>query len=141
MAAPNYTADGDINPCRFVKMDGAASTYFRVLECAAVTDTPIGISQEGSREAPGLSGASALAAAAGDTLQVHGLGDECLLELGTGGASAGDLLGPDADGKGIALTPADGGGAEKYIGAIALQPGSAGEKIRVQVHFSYTATA
>lgn len=136
MANPNFFANGDINPCRFVKNDSTAGKNFYVVECGATTDRPNGISQEGSHDTPGLSGSSTLAAAQGDQLTVHGQGKECLLQV-AGTTVPGDLLGPDANGKGDVLTANPAGATSRWVGARALQHGSADEKIRVEVINSY----
>ena len=89
---PAWIANGTIQPSRFVKIDTTAGKVKNVLQAAAATDKLIGISQDGSRDAPGTTGAATDAARAGHTLHVFGLGDTCLLELGTGGATAGGDL-------------------------------------------------
>lgn len=132
MSAPNYKAGGTIEPCRFVMLDDTAGNYHTVLQCDAATSKPVGISQEGSHDAPGLSGAATAAAEDGDTLQVHGIGDECLLEIAAT-VVPGDLLVSDADGKGVVPTISGSGTTVNYTGARALQHGASGEKIRVVV--------
>lgn len=119
-------AGGDINPCRFVKASTAADNT--VLEADA-NERVIGISGEGAQDAP-IPGASTLAAASGEQLQIINTPEHrCLLELGSGGATRGDLLKSDADGKGVAI--ATSGTTIQHYGAIALQAGSAGDKIFV----------
>jgi len=120
---PHFVANGDIRPCRFVKHDTSIAAA-AVLEADA-DERPIGISMEGTEQFP-ATGNSANAASAGKELDVHIIGDMCLLELGTGGATVDGLLKSDADGKGVAAT-AD----AEWVGAIALETGIAGEKIRV----------
>ena len=101
-------------------------------ECDA--NEPIaGITSMASREAP-LAAATAdppEAAQSGDSVPVfthHDEGD-VLLYLGTGGATAGDYLESDANGAGVtAVTTAE---TIRYIGAQALETGSAGEYIKV----------
>jgi hypothetical protein len=124
LSNPQMTAGGDIYPCRLVKLSTSAD--FKVLQATA-GDRPIGISQEGTRYAPGTPADTGIAAAAGDTPRVFGLGEICLLELGTGGAVRNDLLKSDANGKGVTASAGD------EVGAIALESGAAGEKIKVQV--------
>jgi hypothetical protein len=127
--APNFVAGGTIAPCRFVSMSatGATPADHTVFQATAGAGTEgdlvDGISQEGTRRFD-----SADAAIAGDQLKVYGPGDVCLLELGSGGCTAGQLLKPDANGKGIAATT-----DQDRVGARALQSGAAGTKVRVQV--------
>lgn len=120
-------AGGDINPARFVKLSTAAD--FTVLEADANEQT-YGISVDAAQAAP-ISGASTLAASAGKSLRVYGLGEECTLELGSGGATRGDNLKSDADGKGVGAATT--GTTVQWIGAQALESGLEGEKIKVRV--------
>ena len=72
------------------------------------------------------------AAESGDLLEVFGPGQETQLELG-GTVSAGDMLKPDANGKGVTAA------STNYYGAIAKHGGAAGEKILVVVERGYKA--
>jgi hypothetical protein len=128
MSAPNFLAGGTIYPCRFVFKNADPHE----VEQAASAITPlIGISQEGTHDTPGLSGAGTDAASDGEQLHVYTEGDECLLEVVTT-VAAGNRLKSDADGKGTPLLGTE-TAAETFVGAIALDDGAAGEKIRVQV--------
>lgn len=122
---PSFVANGDIYPCRFVKIDTTVTTAPRVIQNAANSTASLGVSMEGTKAAP-TDGASTLAASAGLQLSVHIMGDMCLLQLGVGGAVVGDSLTSDADGKGVITTTAG-----HHVGAIALQSGAADEKIFV----------
>lgn len=117
-----YIANGTVRPSRFVKLDQTAA--FHVLEADAAEQV-IGISDEGSRGAPGVG--SANAALAGDPLKVYQETDVCLLEIGSGGCDEDDYLKSDADGKGVAASAGD------SVGARALQPAIEGDLIRVKV--------
>lgn len=99
--APAYIASGNINPCRFVKAD--ATKDFHVLQCTGTSDKPVGISQVGTHQPPGVTGSDGFAAHSGETLEVFGPGDQCLLEAG-GTIAAGDHLGPDTSGRGVTAT-------------------------------------
>lgn len=123
METPQLKAGGDINPCRFVDITGS----FTVSEADA-SDIPLGISGEATRDAPLPSGQSALHAKSGDAATVYVMGNVCLLEIGTGGVTAGDRLKPDADGKGITS-----GTAGEIVGAVALETASADEFAKVFV--------
>lgn len=127
MPSPNYIANGNIAPSRFVKTDSSVDN--RVLQCGT-NERPSGISQEGGREAPLPAVSTMYAGKAGDPLLVYGEGDTCLLELG-GDVAAGDYLKSDTDGKGVAV--ASSGATAQEVGARALTSGASGNKIRVQV--------
>ncbi len=115
---PGFVAGGDINPSRFVVLS-AQSTVTQ----AGAGAVAIGVSQEGSREAP-IDGASPLAAKAGDPIRVYGDTETCIIEAGAAVTVNAELK-PDSVGRGIAAAS-----TEKYS-AIALEPaGAAGVKIR-----------
>lgn len=123
-AAPGLIAGGDIEPSRFVKLSTTAD--HTGLQCTANAE-PIGISQVGSFDPPGLTGSATKAAAAGQPIQIFGEGEICLLQAGVSGFIAGDDLKSDADGKGIVAA------STEKVGAKALETVSAGEYGRVQV--------
>lgn len=121
-------AGGDINPHRFVKQGTAAD--HTALECDA-NDVPIGVSQRGTRNTPLAGLDDGLAAKAGESLQIYGQGETCLLELG-GTVTRGARLKADADGKGVAAAAASG---DNY-GAVASESGAAGQLVEVQVQIA-----
>jgi hypothetical protein len=129
-SAPKVRADGTIAPSVFVTPTGI-SVDNRVLQAAA-NSVIIGISQSGMKNAPGLTGSdTAVAAAAADEIEIFGLGDICLLTIGSGGVTRGQLLVSDANGNGITLpTQAT---AVQNVGAIALESVAAGGLCRVQI--------
>lgn len=124
---PRFLAGGTIMPFRFVRL----SSPFTVIQATGLTDRIIGISQPGTRQAPGTGG-SGEAALAGEPINVFGDGEEALLELG-GTVAVGDYLRSDASGRGVALTFTSGAGTA-HFGARALEPGVSGEIRRVLVH-------
>lgn len=124
----SWRAGGDIRPSRIVKISTAAD--FTALEADA-NEFGIGISQVGTEDPPGLSGASTNAASAGKNVQVFGPGSICLLELGSGGATRAGFLKSDADGKGVAIATT--GTTAQNVVAVALESGAENEKVRVQV--------
>jgi len=130
LAGHNFIATGTIAPFRFVVLDTTSANLFSVLQANGNQGTIIGISQPGTHDAPGTSGAGTDAADSGETLTVFGPGDVCLLELGTGGVTAGDFVAPDTNGKGVTVTAA---ATVQYIGAKALETGVAGDRVRVVV--------
>ena len=129
--SPSFFANGDISPSRFV---GIAAD-FRVTQTLA-NGKICGISQEGTRRfpQPSASASDNLAAQLGESVTVYGQGHSGIfMELG-GPVTAGTWLKSDALGKGIACTNTGATPlAAENAGAIALQAGIAGDKIRVQV--------
>jgi hypothetical protein len=123
---PSYTrtANGDIYPMRFVKID--TTTPFRVLQATA-GDKIYGISQEGQRRIDYVAGTDSRAAAAGEDLNIHGPpAKDVLLMLG-GTVTQGDSLKSDAAGMGVVTTTTG-----DWVGAIAMASGVAGQAIPVQ---------
>lgn len=126
---PVLVAGGNIRPSRFVKSSSTAD--HRGLEADA-NEMVIGISGEGGKYPP-LNDLVTTNnhAEAGDPIRLYGDGDICLLELGSGGATRGLRLISDGDGKGVAM--ATSGTTIQHFGAVALESGLEGDKIRVQV--------
>jgi hypothetical protein len=124
MANVPVKAGGDINPARFVTWSTAANQT--VLESNSGDTKLAGIVDESTKNAP-QSGGSTLHAAADDQARVHFFGDDCLLEIGTGGCTAGDFLKPDNDGKGVTASGGDTAGAQ------AVETAADGAKARVLV--------
>ena len=131
----NLMANGDIRPCRFVKMDTTSAKDHMALE-ADTNEKVVGISDDGTNYAPltGLPGGAtitALAAEADQHFKAHGMGTHgCLLELG-GTVTAGDYIKSDADGKGTTIATT--GTTLQRYGAFALESGVDGEMIPVIV--------
>lgn len=121
----SFRAGGTIAPCRFLAADSSADE--QVVQATVEGQPALGISQEGMKTAPGLTGSdNTVAAVAGDQLRVFGQGCDCLLELG-GTVSAGDEIMTTTAGKGELAT------SGYYVNAIALQAGTNGKKIRVMI--------
>lgn len=128
-----YVANGDINPCRFCKID--TSVDGKILEAGAATDQCIGISQEGTRNVPYSTLNDGLAAKAGEAIKIFRIGETCLLEV-SAAVARGDRLKPSAaDGRGQTALIA----ANAYALALKTAAG-AGVKIPVLVIFD-TGTA
>lgn len=125
-------ANGTILPSRFVKR---STTDNRVEVAAAATDVIIGVSQQNTRDTPGLTGAGTDAASVGEPLTVIVPPSyDCYVTAG-GTITAGDRLTATTAGKALATTTQD-----NYYGAIALEDASADELVRVQlVHASVPA--
>lgn len=124
---PRWVSSGNINPCRFVKVSGD-----NTVAQAGAGEFTCGISQEGTKKPPLPGETNVYAAEAGDSLEVFGPGQETQLELG-GTVVAGDMLKPDANGKGVAAA------STNYYGAVAKHGGASGEKILVIVERGYKA--
>jgi len=83
-------AGGTINTCRFVKMSTAADD--QGLECDA-NDAPIGISYDSGKYAPLNDLVTTNPhAEVGDPIGLYGDGDQCLLQIGSGGVVRGDRI-------------------------------------------------
>lgn len=125
MTAPNYIANGDINPSRFVIIDSSSNNA--VISATGTGTMLVGVSQEWSELAP-IPGASSKAAAAGDPIKVYGLGDVCFLAATTAGWTAGDRLSSNSSGQGVTDTTSG-----HWFGAIALTTLTGAGLGRVQV--------
>ncbi len=127
-ASPSLRAGGALTTHSFAMMSSTADNT--CLQATANAPT-IGITQVGSRDAPGTVGASANAAvAAGDAIELFSIGDICDLRAGSGGWARGQELVADTNGDGIVSTP---GATGQFVGATALESCAAGEIGRVQV--------
>lgn len=120
---PNYISGGNINPKRFVTQQIDADL---TVEESNSGDLPVGISGIGTKYAPIPEVTNNYHAESGDPVWVHGLGEEAWLVAGDS-ITAGDLLKPDDDGKGVKASAGD-----KY-GARALTSADTGEDCRVFV--------
>jgi len=108
----SFTASGNVTPSRFVTLSGA-----RTVAQSVAGEIAIGVAGRGTKEAP-IPGASALAAAAGDSCPVHGLGEVCLIEAGAA-VTVGAYLKPDASGRGIAVATTNQYSAQALKAAVA----------------------
>ncbi len=120
---PNWISGGNINPKRFVTQQTDADL---TVEESNATEMPVGVSGIGTKYAPIPEVTTNYHAESGDPVWVHGPGEECWLVAG-GAVTAGDLLKPDNDGKGVTASAGD-----KY-GARALTAATAGTDCRVYV--------
>jgi hypothetical protein len=118
---PRFTSSGNINPSRFVVISGDNT----VAQAGAGART-IGICQEGQKKPPLPGETNVYAAEQYDPIEVFGIGQEVLLELG-GTVTANDPIKPDANGKGVQASGTD------LYGAVAKTGGASGEKIMVIV--------
>jgi hypothetical protein len=132
-------AGSTIAPCRFIYFDGTGD--FSVSQSNAgftyddgnVSGSQVdGVSGEGSKYASGI-GDDTVLAEVGDPVPAFFGGKITLIELGADVPAGGSLLKSDAIGRAIPYTQ----NATQFqmIGAVALQAGSAGEKILVLIKF------
>lgn len=128
---PQLVANGNISPCRFVKIDTTAGADNYGVQAGA-NDITIGISGQGSDQAP-LSDlvSTVYHAQAGELIRLHPNTDVCLLEIGAA-VTQGQRLKSDSSGRGV--PGATSGATLQQYGAVALESSSnVGAKIRVQV--------
>lgn len=129
MGSPSYSyvANGNISPSRAVKYDTTAGVLDRVLQAGA-GDKVIAVSQMGVRYAPWTPLDDGFAAIAGENVACYGPPDRnVVLELG-GTVVQGDSLKSDTNGKGVTTTSTG-----DWVFAIAMEPGNAGDLIRVEL--------
>jgi len=119
-------AGGTINPSRFVMLD--VNNAFTGLQATAGAGI-MGIAREYTRVAPTPdTSASQAHAISGEPIALADPDETCLLEIGDT-VAVGDKLKSDSSGKGVPVDTTSGGYQE--IGAVALQGGSSGDKIKV----------
>jgi hypothetical protein len=116
-------AEGDIYPCRFVKVGAAEGG---LLAATAATDKIIGISFKDTRRSDYVDTSGKLAAS-GEPLSYYRQGARCKVEAG-GTITIGALL--KATTAGLAIVVASSG---DYYGARALGPAVTGEYCEVEV--------
>lgn len=121
--SPSFIARGDVEPSVFVKQDGATDNG--IVQSVA-DDESIGISHEGTREAP-VEGITPLAAKDGESCMVYTDGWTCEV-IAAGVIAPGAKLKPNADGHAIATTTAG-----DVYSAIARSAGAAGTRCKVIV--------
>ena len=126
-------AGGTIRRSRFVK---PSTTENNTCLEADANEAVIGISQIGGREAPlpSVTADPPQAAQDGDHVHIHTNNTECedvVLEIGSGGITAGAWIKSDADGKGVAA--ATSGTTLQWVGARALEAASDGELCKVEI--------
>lgn len=118
-------AYGAIAPCRFVKFNANGP---RNVAQATAGQSADGISQEWQKGTPGLTGSdTAVAAADGDPIMFHGMGEIALLEFG-GTIDEGAFIKSDSNGKGVTTSTSG-----DYYSAKCIEAGASGEKKLVLV--------
>lgn len=137
-------AMGTINPFRFIQ--DAPGIPFGVLQCSGAGVPILGIAAEWIDNMPGTRWQTAFvpqnypAAASGEPIRVYEDFDmNAMLLVGSGfNVMPGMLLVSDASGNGKPLVMS--GGGAQWVGARALEGGTAGTVIRVQVYTRFVTT-
>lgn len=120
---PSWVAESDVSPSKFLKASGTTKDHR--CEHAGAGDSIVGVSQEGTREAP-IPGITAVHALAGEGVMVYGIGDVCEV-VAAGTITSGARVASDGNGDAVAAAAGD-----KY-GGRALASAVAGERVRIQV--------
>lgn len=121
----SFVADGNILPCRFVKFSTTTGETGRVAQAGA-GESPCGVSQQGTRNAPFTGLDDGYAAIAGENVRVYtgsDPGEEVLIEV-DGAYKQGQRLMPSTDGIATATT-AD----HDIYGAIQMQESTAANQL------------
>ncbi len=129
---PGQVAGGTIAPKRFVKMSTSADNT--VLQATA-NDRCDGVSQQGQRDAPGLTGSDAVvAAAAGDQIDTYTPGDLCYVVAGASGCTRSVWVKSDSAGKATPVTTLAGSGSSATLqnaAGIVVRGGASGEDVLI----------
>jgi hypothetical protein len=120
-----YVAGEDLAPARFVKRSTTEDNSVVYADDGAAVI--VGITFNGTREAPIPSVTESLAAADGEPIRVHGPGDRCEVVLGDTITAANLNLTATTDGEAVAASSGD------FVGAIAERAAASGEKVWCQV--------
>lgn len=138
LAVPRFLPSFQCFPMQFLCMDGVQGDFL-VRPCTGVNDVPIVVSQVGYDLAPNLIAAlsngtatyTQVAAQPGEELACYGSGDMAPLVLGSGGCTAGALIGFNSAGAGVMVAQ----GSNSWFGGVAQQAGNSGEIIQILTHF------
>lgn len=103
-ASPNFLSSGNTQPSTIVTDVGQAENT--VIQCSSSSIPVIGIAQEGTFFAPGVTGSDSYAAHDGQELRVYGIGEVGLCVSNTT-ITAGATIKPASNGFGTPVTSAD----------------------------------
>lgn len=124
-----FVAGGNITPSRFVAQN---TSYDSTVDNASVAGQRcLGVSQVGTRKAPGTGADDGYAAIAGEPVQVFLPGDVAPIMCGSGGVTRGQLIKTDANGKAVAASIT--GQSLQWVHAQALESGADGEIVNFLV--------
>lgn len=124
-----WVAGGNITPSRFVAQNTSYDST--VDNASSANQRCLGVSQTGTRKAPGTGADDGYAAVAGEPVQVYMPGEVAPLQIGSGGVTRGQLIKTDASGNGVAAATT--GQNLQWVHAQALESGASGEIINVLV--------
>jgi len=116
-----YVAGEDLAPMRFVKR--STSEDNSVVYADDGTAVLVGVTFDGTREAPIPSVSESLAAEDGEPIRVYGPGDRCRVKLGETITAANLNLTASTDGVAVGASSGD------FVGAIAERAASSGEYV------------
>lgn len=119
-------AGGTITPASIVKISSAAPNTV-LLAASNATSPNIGISQQGTRRAPGTGDDDGNAAIAGDNLMIFGPGSVAMVQL-AGTSTQGDVVTSDASGHAQTTTTTG-----DYCVGFLLESGVAGDLVQILV--------
>ena len=122
----SFMASEDIGSSLFVSLVKSSGVNQAEIAVSDADEVAYGVSHEGSREAP-IPGVVPLAAVAGESCVVYGLGDPCEV-LCAEAVNAGNYLKPNSAGK--AVVAAEG---EQYSAQAVSTTGAANQKVKVTV--------
>lgn len=117
----SYVAGEDLKPARFVKRSTSEDNTVVYIDDG--TEVIVGITFNGTREAPIPSVSETLVAEDGEPVRVHGPGDRCEVVLGETITAANLNLTASTDGVAVAASAGD------FVGAIAERAAASGEKV------------
>lgn len=118
---PSFVAGEDLAPARFVKRSTTEDST--VVYADDGTDLIVGVTHNGTREAPIPSVSETLHAQDGEDVRIHGLGDRCEVTLGETITASNLKLTASTDGVAVAATSGD------YVAAEAEYGAASGEKV------------
>lgn len=124
-----FVAGGNITPSRFVALNTSYDST--VDNASAANQRCLGVSQTGTRKAPGTGADDGYAAIVGEPVQVFLPGDVAPIMCGSGGVTRGQLIKTDASGKAIASATT--GQVLQWVHALALESGADGEIVNFLV--------
>ena len=124
-----WVAGGNITPSRVVAQNTSYDST--VDNASSANQRCLGVSQTGTRKAPGTGADDGYAAIAGAPVQVYMPGDIAPLTIGSGGVTRGQLIKTAASGKGVASATT--GQTLQWVHAQALESGAENEVINVLV--------
>lgn len=129
----NYTANGNVSPCRFITpVTGSDTGGQLAIQAADATQLIIGVSYEATRYPPNSASDDGYVAIAGEMLMYHCAGMVCNLKLG-GTVQPNDVLTANSDGTGTGIKLDYTSDSVQCAAALAIQGGVSGDFVEVYV--------